>query len=325
MDRTEVIERLEPLRQRRPIAIEHTPRTRVVLDGERAAIRRGSGTPLAFSEAGRARLHAFIGVTPRTMERLSVATRQTVANELLARQGRYVLFQADGEVVDITPPGALVPVEPERLTRAIERVIPEPDYSRLLVDGNTASLELVGRDLRHEHPVRVGDVVRSGVRLRFSPIGTIMPQVTAFFLRLACTNGALSGAEGGGFEWSGEGSSGLYDWFRNSIRQVVREAGRGVEEYRRMAETAIAPEARAHVLEGLIRQAGLTGTNAATVRARALEAPPETEWEAFNLLTWATSHVLEDPCQVARAQLAAARWAGEMQHRTVCPACGATH
>jgi len=69
MDRTEVIERLEPLRQRRPIAIEHTPRTRVVLDGERAAIRRGSGTPLAFSEAGRARLHAFIGVTPRTMER----------------------------------------------------------------------------------------------------------------------------------------------------------------------------------------------------------------------------------------------------------------
>ena len=228
------------------------------------------------------------------MERLSVATRQTGANELLARQGRYVLFQADGEVVDITPPGALVPVEPERLTRAIERVIPEPDYSRLLVDGNTASLELVGRDLRHEHPVRVGDVVRSGVRLRFSPIGTIMPQVTAFFLRLACTNGALSGAEGGGFEWSGEGSSGLYDWFRNSIRQVVREAGRGVEEYRRMAETAIAPEARAHVLEGLIRQAGLTGTNAATVRARALEAPPETEWEAFNLLTWATSHLLED-------------------------------
>lgn len=92
-----------------------------------------------------------------------------------------------------------------------------------------------------------------------------------------------------------------------------------------MAETAIAPEARAHVLEGLIRQAGLTGTNAATVRARALEAPPETEWEAFNLLTWATSHLLEDARQVARAQLAAARWAGETQHRTVCPACGAAH
>lgn len=332
MERSEVLERLAPMRHLRVVNVERGA-ARVEATDEGLVMRPGRGRPLTVTADATPKVFKFAGLQQNTAESLSRRTLGAAATELLAAKGRYVLFTRDGEVVDITPPGALVPVDPERVVRAVERALPDVEYTRVLTPrANEAQIELAAgeplmvvettpRESRH-----LGDLVRGGAMLTFSTFGTNAPEVQSFVVRLVCTNGLLATDVIRTYRLGGDGDD-LYGFFRTSVREAYRAAGAIVERFRAMAGREIAPDQRAHILEGLLRKAHISGRDAMAVHAAAEENPPTNEWEAYNLVTWATSHVIEEPARVIRAQRALAPVvAPDAQAvRPVCPACGHAH
>lgn len=70
-----------------------------------------------------------------------------------------------------------------------------------------------------------------------------------------------------------------------------------------------------------MREGGIRGDIANAIRNNAIAEPPETEWDMVNLISQATSHIIEDARQVVRAQRAAASFTAEAEHRRICPTC----
>ncbi len=142
-----------------------------------------------------------------------------------------------------------------------------------------------------------------------------------YVLRLACTNGAISNTVVREFSYSGGEGDDIWQWFRHSIKEAYRGFTRIVKGYEALAAEEVAPADRPLYLENLLKQAGVRGVMAEAVRARALEEPPRTAYDMMNLLTWASSHLLEEPRQIIRAQAAAAHFSEETTHARSCPVC----
>jgi len=323
MDRAEVLERLAPLRRLRPIEVAPAG-GRVEATEEGLVIRpSGRSRPLTITAEATPKVLTFAGLAPKTADNLSRKTLGAAATELLAARGRYVLLTQDGEVVDITPPGAIVPVEPERVVRAIERALPNDlEYTRVLTpNGHTAQVEIAAGE-----PLMVNDLVRGGAMVSFSALGVTAPEVRSYVVRLVCTNGLTTMDLVRSFKYGGDGED-LYGFLRGSIREAYRAVAGIVERFRAMAGREITPEERAHVIEGLLQRAGIRDrATAMAVHGAAETDPPENEWEAYNLITWATSHVIAEPSRVMRAQRALAPVASqEAPSLRVCPSCGHAH
>lgn len=324
MDRAAVVERLAPLTRVRAQTVESGPNVRVLVGPDGTTLRRGRSAPLDFAPEGIRSLMGATGLTQRVVDQISPATAGTVLTEILGRQPRYTVVTQEGRIVELAKEGQYHHVDAGRVVTAIERANGEVDFHRLIeLPHYTARLELV---TTQEAPVTRGDLVRAGAVVQFSTLGITRPLVQAFTQRLVCTNGATASDYLQEFTFGGEGDN-LYQWFRQSLRGAIRSVAGVVERYRLMAGRELPAEERAHILEGLLRAAGLHNNRpiAGAVHARALEAPPQTEWDAFNLLTWATSHTDLNGLALVRAQNAIATWAGETEHRRVCPACGHAH
>ncbi len=104
-------------------------------------------------------------------------------SELLNRQEKYGLVLKDGKVTAMVPYKQREPLGTERVLQNIERAMPVQDYNRVLtLPDHAVSIEAVGE---HTEPVVRGDLVQAGVRVMFSPLGTLAPLVQSFALRLA--------------------------------------------------------------------------------------------------------------------------------------------
>lgn len=316
MNRTEVMERLQPMLSLRAIPVTDTPRTRVLTE-PRLAVRTGPSRLLPVAEHGVPNFLQFLGLPQRVAQRLQPQTLGRAATELLVAQERCTLLVQDGEVTDVVP-ACYRPLDAERVLRTVERAIPDADYHRVLtLPHHVVRLEIVGVE---ERAVSPGDLVRAGALVAFSPIGVVEPLVQSYALRLVCTNGATATEVLREFRYGGEDDN-IWPWFRQSARDAYRSLRRVVEDWRHMAAREVRPEDRAPVLEGLLRQTRITGDEADAVRARALEQPPQNEFDMHQLITWATSHVMQEPGAIIRAQRVAATFSSEAEHRRVCPAC----
>jgi len=257
-------------------------------------------------------------------KKLTPATFSKVVTELLARLGNYTLLMRDNEVVALAKAGDHHALDAERVLRTIDQV-GQADYHRVHIDGQTARLEIVGTQ---EQAVARGDMVRAGSMVQFSPIGSIAPSVQSFVMQLVCTNGAVTmdvvreynygGGDNGG------NNGGVWNWFKESIRDSRGALTGTVAQWRRMREERVPPGDRAGMLQAMLRQAHIAGPAAEAVRAQALENPPRSAYDMHNLITWASSHVLTDPVEVRRAQIAAAAFSSETTHAHLCPTCRRT-
>jgi len=320
MNRTEVLEKLEPISRTSARPVEHSPRTRVVVEPGQVLIRPGSGGQLIpLADHGVKALTKFVGLPHKMTEELSPDLFGRVATELLSRKECYNLILDGEEVQSFTEYRGVKNLPVERVLTTIERAVPRCDYHRVSVLPNSvASLEIVGT--QHQ-AVRRGDMVRAGARVQFSPISTVMPSVQSYVLRLVCTNGAtsktvLSQFTGGG----GEGDD-IWQWFRQSVAAAYQSLGAVVERYQQMVRERIPADQRAAMLEGLLREAGISGKEAEAVRAHALEDPPRNTYEMVNLITWATSHIIEEPRERQRALVASASFTEATEHARTCPLC----
>lgn len=320
MNRTEVLEKLEPISHMRVRQVEHTPRTRVIVQPGQVVIRPGSGGQLVpLGEKGVTAMTNFVGLPRKVCQDLSPDLFGRVATELLGRKERYNLLLEGDEVQDFADYRGVRNLPVERVLSTIERAVPGCDYHRVTtLPGAVATLEILGTQ---QQAVRRGDLVRAGAMVTFSPINTVMPAVQSYVLRLACTNGmtsrtVLANYAGGG----GEGDD-VWQWFRQSVRAAYQSLAEVVNRYQEMSRERIPPEQRAAMLEELIRRASITGKEAEAIRAQAIQVPPSNSYDMMNLITWATSHVVRSPERRQRALAASATFASESEHARTCPLC----
>ena len=329
MDRAEVLEQMAPILSTTARAVDHGPGTRVlVADGGALALRTGSGArSRVLTDEGTAGLYRFLGLGGLPAQ-LEPATRAKVATELLAARGRYTLLLKDDQVTDVAKAGEYRPLNPERVIDQVGRTIPEADFSRvLLLPHHTVQLEIVGAETgivgvpgTHE---RVNDLVRAGVMLGFSPIGSIQPMIQSYVSRLVCTNGMVTTDVLRNFAFGGEGDN-VWQFFRQGISEAYGAMGRIVERWSQLAAEEVAPGDRAMILTALLKEAGFAKETVEAVRARALEEPPATMYDMLQLVTWGSSHVERDPVRVVRAQRAAGRFHAAETHDRMCPTCRRT-
>jgi len=323
MNRTEVLERMEPILNTQVRTMEHNPRTRVIVTPDMVTLRPGGGQHhLEMTTGGVQSLATFVGLPFNLAAKLRPETFGTVATELLGRKNRYSLMIKEGAVTAVAKPTEFHSLNPTRVLTAIEGGIKGIEYHRLLIlDNFVASLELIGE---RREPVVRGDLIQAGAQVTFSPIGTVDPIVQSYALRLVCTNGATSNTILREFHYSGGGGGegdDIWQWFRSSARDAYNSLSRIVERYRRMMDEQIPADQRAMMLEAMLREAKITGEDANAIRALAIENPPQTSYDLMNLLTNATSHLIEDPRRVRRAQNTVASYTSETEHARVCPVC----
>jgi len=324
MDRNQVIEivgqQMPPVRLHQ---VGNPSRTRVMVDGRSLAIRAGGSQSRPVSPDGVPKVLKFMGLPKAVAARLQTRTLQSTATDLLTSSPPFsMVTDLEGQVTDLVkadrPPLAI-----ERVVQEAEEAVTGLDFHRVhVLEPHVVRLECVGSQ---ERPVHRGDLIKAGALLHFSPLGTVEPVVQSYGLRLICTNGQVAEEvietfkrqRGGG---GGEGDE-LWQWFRESIRQAYGSIGQVVDRYQALEGQRITPRDRAMALEGLLHQAGIQGEMAEAVRAHALEHPPRNEYDLLNILTYATSHILEDPTGIARAQRTAGEFTSEEQHRRRCPTC----
>ena len=319
MNRTEVLEQMAPLTDLRVREVEHTPRTRVMVTPEAVLIRpTQSGRFLPMAVEGIRDMAKFSGFPQDLAMELSPDTFGRVATELLARKGRYSLLLRQDMVVGFARAGLYRPLDPERVLRTVEQGIGETDFQRVHVaPDRSVSVEVIGQN---EGAVTKGDLVRGGAMVAWSPIGVVDPLVQSYVVRLVCTNGATSTDMVSQYHYGGDGDD-VWQWFRESARNAYRSMNKVIDRWRQMRAVPIPAADRAMVLEAMLKKAGIRTEVAEAVRARALAEPPRTPYDIMNLITWASSHLLEAPAEVRRAQQAAASFAEETEHRRICPVC----
>jgi len=322
LNRTEVLERMEPILDTQVRTMEHNPRARVTVTPEMVTLRPGGGQRhLEMTTAGVQSLANFVGLPWNLAAKLRPETFGTVVTELLSRRQRYALMIKEGAITAVAKPTEFRSLNPSRVLTAIEGGIRGIEYHRvLLLDNFVVSLELIGE---RREPVVAGDLIQAGAQVSFSPLGTVDPIVQSYALRLVCTHGMPSTAVLREFHYSGGGGDGddIWQWFRRSSREAYNSLHRIVERYRRMMDEEIPADQRAMILEAMLREAKISGEEANAIRAMAIESPPETSYDMINLLTNATSHLLEDPRRVRRAQNAIASYTSETEHARLCPVC----
>ena len=330
--REEVLEALSGLQSGTTKRINHEPTTRVVATEDMVTFRPGGGQKiLTVDKEGARSMVEYNGLSLSIANALSPETFSRVLTELFARKGQYAVTIRDNMAVGFSNPSsgeASMPVE--RVLRDLERSMKGTQYFRaMMTDGNRAAMiETVGEK---QEPVVRGDLVRAGVMVKFSPIGTIKPLVQAYALRLSCTNGATSntifeeysftGGRNDGADNGGNNGGSVWGWYRDSIKKAYGGFNQIIGEYRKMAGEKIPAKDRAAVLDGLLKQAGISGDAATAIRARAMEEVPRTAYDISNLITWGTSHILQKPAQIEKALSAASTFSSAEEHARVCVLC----
>ena len=327
MNRGEVLERMEPILGTQVRNIEHNSKTRITVTSDMVTLRPGGGQRyLEMTNDGVKSMAGFVGLPWNLAARLRPETFGTVATELLGRKHRYSLMLKDSAVTAVAKPTELHSLNPTRVLTTIEGGIKGVEYHRALILENfVVSLEIVGE---RREPVVRGDLIQAGARIAFSPLGTIDPIVQGYVLRCVCTNGMTNNTVLREFQYGGGGGGGegddVWQWFRKSSRAAYNSLTIMVARYREMRQEGIPADQRATMLEAMLKEARISGEDAVAIRAMALENPPSTTYDLMNLISNASSHLLEEPKQVRIAQDAVADYTSESEHARVCPVCHTT-
>lgn len=327
------MEKLEPLSRARVRTVDHSPRGRVAIQPDVIVINPGDrkhALTIPQQSPAHRSLREFAGVPAGMEKSLSPDTMGRVLNDVLGKTQRYqVMIEGDNVVSFNKYEESGINAPPERVLRAVMAGIRgQVDFNRVLIEGYKVTLEVVGTN---ETPVQRGDLVRGGAMVEFSPIGIVRPSVQAFVIRLECTNGMTSNhalhvynyhnGGGGGDSGGNAGGGDIWNWMRDSTKDAYKAVRQVAASYRKMIGESIAPRDRAMVLNNLIKQAQLGTQEAAAVQAMAVENPPQNSYDMMNLISWATSHVVENPRRIRRAQQVVANFTDETEHARVCPVC----
>ncbi len=327
--RDKILESLNQISKDDIIPMTAPAEARVMIGAEGMAIRPRKGARVIEVEpdGGVKELQRFAGLSPAVANLLFPKTFEQVLTEILQHKDKYALVVRDQRVSNIVRLNKIgLQMKPEKTLSTIEKVIPVVGYNRLLVDNGMATVEIVGD---RTAPVMRGDLVQAGIRLTFDPRGFNEPSIQGYALRLECTNGMTSNIGFSEYRFGGGGDAGghgddnadVYRWLRKSTKDSYNALHEMVEQWKLLAEEAVTDDRRALMIEAAMKAAGITGEHAKTILNMAIQNPPQNAWDIHNLITYATSHLLEEPKRINKALNAAADYADQSAHAAICPVC----
>ena len=321
MNKDQLLEVLDPVVDLNVSTMPETSRVSLTGNGNLYISTDGNTFPLV--EGGRRDLLKHIGVTEKLARRLSSNTASQVLTELYQDGGATSALMHSGNVVGFAPKGRYkaVPVS-DVVDSIVDALGVDTEYNRAMVLPNhDVRIEVVGAD---KEEVFKGDVIRSGVCVQWSPVGLTNPLVQSFGLRLVCMNGMTSRTVLEEYELgldAGPTNTQVYNWVKDSVTNAYGSMPMTVAQWRGLAEDQISPIDRPQLIGALAKDAGVKGHAANALWAQATEEPPETAYDVLNLLSWLTSHVLDNPERVVKAQNALATFTEEQTHKRFCPTC----
>jgi hypothetical protein len=322
MDRIQALECMGELRNLKTKVITHNPNTRIHVEPNVVTLRPGGGGhTLELTPQGTQNLEAFAGMPRNYGKVLKPQTFSTLATELLESKNQYTIIMEDGKITGFAKAGEMPYVDPEKVLKSIEKVIPEASYDRVMPidDSFSVMLDAVGS---RQTEIRVGDPASAGATVVFSPIGIKIPSVVSYIKRYWCMNGASSFNQIAEFKYTGEdGGGSFWPWFNSSVKRAYRSFDGVLNEWRALITQTITPAERAGILDALLKKSGLNPDTMHAVRAHALEQPPENAFDMMNMITWGSTHVEREPLRVLRARRAAHDFGHERTHARSCPFC----
>jgi hypothetical protein len=320
MKSTEVLEKLRGLTDVAVRQVEHRPATKLIFNPDQVILRPNSGGSLVpVAPEGVKSLVNFVGMPTGMAKQLSTDLLGRVTTELLARKGKYAVLMKDQQIIDFGEGGQTRNIPAERVVEVIEREIPDADFTRVTTGSDySTELEVAGEK---RQPVVRGDLVRAGALVKFSPVGNVVPSVQSFVQRLACTNGMVSNQVLREFHGGGGEGDNIWQWFRRSVHEAYGALGEIVQRYQEMVKDRITPNQRALMLEDLLSKMKIGGKVAEAIRDRAIQEAPRNSYDMLNLITWASSHIIKEPAQLARARTVTATFTDAKEHHTFCPVC----
>lgn len=324
MKRNEVLEQISPATDLKLRVIDGD-RVKVGINEDVVVLRPGTGGKLIpFNQDGIDSLGRFVGFPSSAIQKLSVQTASNVMTELLRRKEKFSVFTREGEIVSVFNAQQWHALKTERMLTTLEHVIHLQDYNRVFtLEKHGVRIEMIG-ERREVVPGSAlkNDVIAGGIVVNFSPIGTFAPSIESFVLRVWCTNGCCTPEVSGMYEYpSGGDGDEIWQWFRNTGRKAYNSVSKIAKHFDKMANEPISPEDRASILDSMLREAGMRNEVADAVRAEAIAHPPGNTWEMMNLITWGSSHILQEPKQVIRAQKSVKKFIEATAHQRTCPMC----
>lgn len=325
MDRIQALESMGELGKLKTRVVTHNPNTRIHVEPDVITFRPGGGGhTMELTPKGAEGLEAYAGIPKSYGKVLKPQTFGPLATELLEHKNQYTIIMEEGKITGFAKAGDMPYVDPERLFKTIEKVIPEASYDKVVpMDHNfSVMVDAVGA---RQTEIRVGDPASAGATIVFSPIGIQIPSVISYIKRWYCMNGASSFNQINEFQFAGGDSGGsFWPWLNQSVKRAYRSFDGILNEWRALISQEISPADRAGILDALLKKSGLNADAADSVRAHALEAPPANAFELMNLITWGSSHLEHDPIRVLRARRAAHDFSHESTHGHNCPYCHRT-
>jgi hypothetical protein len=320
MKRDAVLEKIAPIVEGKVRDIDNSFGARVVVTPDMVQLRPRRGAQTI--EAAKEPLMNFAGLPLHLAKALSPNTQSLILSELLEKAGSYSMVVKDDKVTAMVPFGSKHPVDPEHLLSLVEKTIPVSDYLRVMLEGQFATVELVGET---QTEVVKGDLVKAGVMMGFSPMGVKAPWVQSYAERLVCSNGMTHNEILAEFTGGGGGGNGdnIWNFFRSSVRKAYNSFDKVVTGWRALVEEQIPPEQRGPMLLDLIKKSQLPPKVAAAIQSMALKSPPTNSWEMQNLISFATTHLMDKatPKQITKALKVVADFGAESTHDLTCPLC----
>jgi hypothetical protein len=329
LEKEEFLQQIDDICNLKVKAVQHGRNTKIVMQPDQVVyFRPGGGRSMAVSQEGLESLEKFTTIPHAFEKKLDNRTYNMVANELLQKKDQYSVITKDNVVTGFAPLQDFRYIDPEKVAVALYKAVPGGQIDRVMQPAAyTAAVDIYGEK---ETPVQVGDLVRAGATLVFSPINAQAPVVTSYAWRLTCRNGAQTqdifqkfefGGGGGRGGDSGGNSGNFWSWLHKSIKTAYGSIDLIVARWRLMLNDEIPEGQRAAMLTALLNKARISGEVADAVRAEALENPPRTAYDLMQLVTWASSHVIEEPKRVVYARKAADDFSREHTHEGICPLC----
>ena len=285
---------------------------------------RANGSEHLVVDRARKRLLSHIKVSGSLVDRLHVNTASNLLTELYQDgDGMSVLVNSDGVMLDFVDQKGYKSVGIPDMLEAVEEVLgSDVEFNRAFVLPNyDVRLEIVGAE---EVAVNAGDLIRAGVCIQFSPVGITNPTIQTFGVRLVCTNGMIGTTVFDNYElgldFTGSNDD-MFNWIKSTTDEAYSSIHQTAAQLRVLSEQPVSATDRPQLIASLANQARLRGRDASALWAQATEYPPETAYDVLNLMTWLSSHVLEDPKRVIRAQDASAGFVDQVYHRRFCPTC----
>lgn len=168
---------------------------------------------------------------------------------------------------------------------------------------------------------RVGDVIRGGVAVSWSPTGKVPCVVRTYVEALVCTNGMVMTQHTN--TWTqpgGEGAESPYEWMGEVIPQALGAVGTQFGAIQEMAELELDEETVPTLVQDLFDTYNLPGRLREAVARQLAEVNIHNMWDVMNAFTAAATHdpQISDPMQRFRLMAAAGDSA---QHTRTCPTC----